>query len=690
MQHGIFPGCRRMLLPMAMLTLGASGPGFSQTNVLTYHNDNVRTGQNLTEFALMPSTVNVSTFGRLFTVSTDGKVDAQPLYASAVAMPGLGPRSVVYAATEHGSVYAFDARSGAVYWQVTTLGAGEVPSDNRSCNQVIPEIGVTATPVIDLGVGPHGTIYLVAMSKDAAGNYHQRLHALDLATGAEQAGSPKEITATYPGTGDNSSNGQVFFDPKQYKSRPGLLLLNGTVYTAWGSHCDIGLYTGWVLGYDEQTLTQTSVFNFAPNGSEAAIWGSGGGMAADGAGNLFFNVANGTFDTNLTVDGFPSQGDYGNAFVRLTQSNGALQAADYWTMNNSVAESSRDEDLGSGGLTLLPDLIDGHGNVRHLGTGAGKDGNVYVFDRDNMGKFNRNDNSTLYQELPGGLGGAEFGSPTWFNGTVYYGAVNNTIRAFGVNAAYLTATPTSKSPTTYGYPGATPAISAHNTSNGILWAVENANPAALHAYDAANLANELYNSNQAAGARDQFGPGNKYITPTIADGRVFVGTTNSVAVFGGIPAPPALSIPTGWVNIVSKNSGKCLDVPWTSSTNWGQNTGLTLQQWACWGGDNQKFQILPVNGGYQITGKVSGLQLDVAGGPGATQDGAVLIQYPYWGGANEIFQINPTSDGYYTLHPVSSGKCIDVSQVSTADGAAVWQWSCWGGDNQKWSLVPAQ
>ncbi len=679
------------LLPLALLIIGTSSrPCFSQTNVLTYHNDNFRTGQNLAETVLTPLTVKSSTFGKLFTVPMDGKVDAQPLYVSAVDISGFGARSVVYAATEHDSVYAFDARSGNVYWRVTLLGAGEVPSDSRSCGQVTPEIGITATPVIDLNVGPHGTIYLLAMSKDATGNYHHRLHALDITTGAEEFGGPKEITATYPGTGANSSHGQVVFDPKQYKSRPGLMLLHGTVYTGWGSHCDIGLYTGWVLGYDENSLTQNSIFNFAPNGSEAALW-AGGGMAADGAGNLFFSVANGTFDTTLTAQGFPSKGDYGNAFVRLIQSSGQLQAADYWTMNNSVSESSRDEDLGSGGLTLLPDVIDVNGNTRHLGTGAGKDRNVYVFDRDNMGKFDPNNNSTLYQELPGGLGGGEFGSPAWFNGTVYYGAVGDVIRAFQVNAALLTATPASATLTVFGYPGTTPAISAHGTSNGILWAVENANPAVLHAYDATNLATELYNSNQAGGARDQFGPGNKFITPTIADGRVFVGTTNSVAVFGGFPAPPlAPAIPAGWVNLVSKNSGKCLDVPYWSGTNYGLTQGITLQQWDCWGGEMQKFQLTPVNGGYQITGKISGFQLDIAGGPDSMYDGAPLIQWPYWGGTNEIFQVNTTSDGYYTLNAVNSGKCLDVEGISKSNGANIHQWTCWGGDNQKWSLNPTQ
>jgi hypothetical protein len=505
----------------------------NHTNVLTYHNDLARTGQNLTETILTPANVQSSSFGKLFSVPVDGKVDAQPLYVSQLDMPGQAVRSVVYAATEHDSVYAFDAGSGAVFWHTTLLAAGESPSDDRSCGQVVPEIGITATPVIDLTAGPHGTIYLLAMTKDSEAGYHHRLHALDITTGAEQFGGPVEIAASFQGSGDNSSNGQVVFDAKQYKSRPGLLLLNGVVYTGWGSHCDIRPYTGWLIGYDRLTLGQVSVFNFAPNGSEAALWNSGGGIAADAAtGRIFVSVSNGTFDTTLSAGGLPIRGDFGNAFVRLNAINGQLIAEDYWTMNDTLGESARDEDLGSGGVMLLPDLNNDTGQVVHLGTGAGKDGRLYVFNRENMGKFNALDNGTLYQQLPTALSGAVFSSPAWFNGTVYYGAVNDRIRAFAVSAALLQAQPASATDNFFEYPGATPAISANGTSNAILWALENANPAVLHAYDATNLANELYNSNQASSGRDDFGAGNKYVTPTIADGRVIVGTPTSVAVFG--------------------------------------------------------------------------------------------------------------------------------------------------------------
>lgn len=523
------PMLGRLLRTIGSIVLLAAA-SLAQTNVLTYHNDNLRSGQNLAETRLTHANLNAATFGKLFTLKVDGKVDAQPLYVSSLAMP-QGVHNVVFVATEHDTVYSFDADTGGQLWTVSLLKAGETTSDERGCSQVTPEIGLTSTPVIDLTAGPHGTLYAVAMSKDSSGAYRQRLHALDLTTGAEEFGAPVDVQATFPGNGDNSSNGTVIFDPKQYKSRPGLLLVNGVVYTSWGSHCDIRPYTGWTIGYDRLTLAQTSVFNFAPNGSEAAVWAAGAGPAADASGNLFFQIANGTFDTTLTAAGFPASGDYGNAFVKLNLSGGKLRAADYWTMHNSDAESNVDEDLGSGGVLLLPDVTDANGHVRHLGLGAGKDAHIYVFDRDNMGKYNPNNNSNLYQDLPGALAGGEFAMPAWFNGTVYLGAVSDVIRAYTLSNALLPAVPTSVTPTAFGYPGATPSISANGTSDAILWASENS-PAVLHAYDATNLTVELYNSNQALGGRDSLGTGNKFITPTIANGKVYVGTTTGVTVYG--------------------------------------------------------------------------------------------------------------------------------------------------------------
>jgi len=500
------------------------------TDVTTYKNDLSRSGQNLSESALTLTNVASSTFGLLRTLAVDGRVDAQPLYLSQLSVGG-GSFNTVFVATEHDSIYAFDSDSGAVLWRVSLLGTGETPSDDRGCSQVTPEIGVTSTPVIDRTAGAHGTIYVVAMSIDAQSNYHQRLHALDITTGAELLNGPIEITASFPVTGTATSS----FDPKAYEERAALLLLNGTIYTSWTSHCDIVPYGGWIISYAQSTLARNGVLNVAANSSKGpAIWMAGGGPAADSSGNIYLLTANGAFETTMDANGFPSGQDFGNSFLKISSAGAGLKVLDYFTMFNEVAESNADQDLGSGGGMLLPDLMDSTSTVRHLMVGAGKDGNIYVVDRDSMSKFNASSNKN-YQTLGGALPGGIWSTPAYFNGSVYYGNVSGTLKAFAISSAKLGATPQSQSTTQFTYPGTAPSVSANGTANGIVWAHENSSPAVLHAYDAANLAHEIYNSNQAAGNRDHFGAGNKYITPMVADGKVFVGTPNSVAVFGLLP-----------------------------------------------------------------------------------------------------------------------------------------------------------
>jgi hypothetical protein len=512
----------------ATLTV-ASGAVPAGTDVLMYKNDLSRSGQNLSETTLTPANVASSSFGLLRNLAVDGKVDAQPLYVSQLSVSG-SMHNVVFAATEHDSVYAFDADTGSALWHVTLLAAGETLSDTRGCGQVAPEIGVTSTPVIDRGAGAHGTLYVVAMSKDASSTYHQRLHALDLATGAELLNGPVEIAADYPA----ASGGTTTFSPGQYEERAALLLSNGTVYTSWTSHCDIAPYFGWIIAFSGSTLVRTAVLNVAPNGGGGgpAIWMSGGGPAADSAGNIYLLTANGAFETALDANGFPNKQDYGNSFLKISTAGGSLKVADYFTMYDEVAQSAADQDLGSGGEMLLPDLTDSTSTVRHLVIGAGKDGNIYVVNRDSMGKFNSSGNSQIWQQVSGALPSGIWSTPAYFNGRVYYGDVGAALKAFTLSSAKLVATPQSQTAAQFVYPGTAPSVSANGTSNAIIWAHENSNPAVLHAYDAANLAHELYNSNQAAGNRDHFGAGNKFITPTIADGKVFVGTTSGVAVFG--------------------------------------------------------------------------------------------------------------------------------------------------------------
>jgi outer membrane protein assembly factor BamB len=502
----------------------------SAQDVLTYHNNNARTGLYSAETILTPSNVNSASFGKLFTLSTDGLVDAQPLYLSAVNISGV-THNVLIVATEHGTVYAFDADTGASLWHVTTLKSGETTSDDRGCSQVTPEIGITSTPVIFRPKTGNPVIYVVAMSKDASGDYHQRLHALNATNGAELYKGPVDISAKYPGTGDNSSGGYVIFDPAQYKERAGLLLIGHTIYLAWASHCDIRPYTGWIMGYNMTTLAQTTVLNVTPNGNEGAIWGAGAGMASDGAGNIILLDANGDFDSTLNSSNFPSDGDFGNAFLKLSTASG-LAVTDYFEMDNESSENSTDTDLGSGG-TLLVSPKDSTGKVWDLAVGAGKDSNLYVVDRTNMGKFNSGKNA-IYQELAGALPGGIWSMPAAYNAHIYYGPVNSPILSFEFQNAKLLPNPVAQTPTPFEYPGATPSISANLSKNGIVWAAENTNPAVLHAYNATNL-QEVYNTSQATKNRDQFGAGNKFITPTIAHGKVYVGTTNGVGVFGLLP-----------------------------------------------------------------------------------------------------------------------------------------------------------
>jgi len=524
------PTATRLLtvLCLALLLMGAPGPA-SATDVVTYHNDIYRTGLNSKETTLTLTSVNSNSFGKLLTIPVDGVIDAQPLYLENVPIPGQGTHNVLYVVTENDSVYAFDADTGAPLWHTSVLGQGEVPSDTHGCGQITPTIGITSTPVISRNIGANGTIFLVAMSKKSS-TYFQRIHALDLTTGKEQKGGPVTVKAKYPGSGDGSQNGFVIFDPYQYAERSGLLLLNHVLYTAWTSHCDQRPYTSWVIGYDIKTGKQ-SVLNVTPNGNEGAIWQAGAGLASDGS-SIFVLTGNGTFDTTLDGQGFPVNGDFGNAFLKLSTTD-KLAVADYFTMHDTVHESNIDQDLGSGGAMVLPVMKDADGNPHSLAIGAGKDGRIYLVDRNNLGKFNPNNDDAIYQELDGALPGGIWSTSAYFKGSVYFGPVGNKLLQFKFSNAKLLTSPASKSATSFTYPGSTPSVSANGTKNGIVWAIEHSDPNdVLHAYDASDLSKELYNTNQAPGQRDQFGTASHFGTPMIVNGKVYVGTRNNVTVFG--------------------------------------------------------------------------------------------------------------------------------------------------------------
>ncbi len=515
----------------------------AQVSVLTWHNDNFRTGQNLQETILTPANVNPTTFGLLATLTVDGKVDAEPLYVPRVAIPNQGTHNVLYVATENDSLYAFDADNYAQLLHVSLIPSTEVPAVN-GCNQVVPEIGVTATPVIDLQAGAHGIIFVVTQSQDKSNNAHNRIHALDLPSLTELSYSPVQISATYPGNGVENT-----FNQSEHVERPALALSSGVVYTSWGSHCDGGNYAGWVIGYSETSLTQTGVLNVVPNlvtnppdgqaQGRGGIWSAGSGPAVDANGNLFVLLGNGIFDTNLNGSGFPVTGDYGNSMIKISTS-GSLTVSDYFTMDNSTSESNGDTDFGSAGLMLLPPLNNSQGNSVSLAVGAGKDHNIYVLNQANLGKFNPS-SDLIYQQLTGALPGGTWSSPAWFNGSLYYAGSGDYLRQFTFsNGQFALA---GHSTEQFAFPGGTPSISANGSSNGIVWAMQNLNPAVLHAYSASSFPTELYNSNQAANNRDHFGAGNKYIASMIANGKVYVGTTTGVGVFG-LLAPPSYVLTT--------------------------------------------------------------------------------------------------------------------------------------------------
>ena len=522
--------------------LGLAADATAKVCVLTYHNDSARTGQNTNETVLTLANVASTNFGQIFNHAVDGYVYAQPLVMTNVMIPGKGVHDVVYVATEHDSVYAFDANScagtnAAPLWQVSFInpaaGITTVSSTVVDCDDLVPEIGITSTPVID---PTSGTIYVSAKTLEGSTVYH-RLHALDLATGAEKFGGPAIVQATAAGTGDgNDGAGNVPFNPLTQFNRAALLLNRGVVYLGSAAHCDNGPYHGWLIGYGAQTLTLSNVFNTTPNGSDGGIWQSGGGPACDASNNLYVVTGNGTFDANI------SGTDYGDSFLKISTTNG-LQLADYFTPYNQQALADADLDLGSGGAVVLPDNVGGGTTNQHLLVGAGKQGTIYLINRDNMQHYNPTNDSLIVQSLPGAIGGS-FDTPAYFNQELYYIGAGDAVKAFAIANGSISTTPISQGTGTFQFPGATPSISANGTNNAIVWALQtegfnSGGPAVLHAYAATNLAWELYNSFSAV-TQDIPGGPVKFAVPTVANGKVYVGAQYALAVYGlgtFLPAP---------------------------------------------------------------------------------------------------------------------------------------------------------
>ena len=547
--------------------------------VFTFHNDKARTGANSREFALSPATVTTATFGKLFSCPVDGAVYAQPLWVRGLSIAG-GIHNVIFVATQHDSVYAFDADASPciTYWHAHLLDAlhggtgGEKPVvwndvgnvGFRCFGDIYPEVGVTGTPVIDPSTN---TIYLVSASEIPGPDsgkcafppypFFHRLHALDLATGNERPNAPVTIAASSPGVG-----GVVTFNSQYHHNRSGLALANNTVYVAFAAHEDQGPYHGWLLGYNAADLTQPpSVFNTTPNGGSGGIWASGGAPAIDNSGDVYVTTGNGLFDA-LPL---PSSYDYGDSILRIHPFHGVtpngvnLAVAGYFTPDDQAFLEKVDGDLGSGTAVLLPDQNSGAG-PKHLLAQTGKEGLVYLVDRDNMGQFNPSSNDQIVQSFIGPPNGL-WGTPALWQNNIYFGGQFDSVRQFAFEPAaeLFNPTVTSQSPEAFAFPGVTPSVSSHGASHGLVWAIDETlygyaspnapnvfcsavpvppactGPAILHAYDATNLALEYWNSSMAPKNRDRAGNAVKFVPPTVANGRVYVGTRNRVDVYGLLP-----------------------------------------------------------------------------------------------------------------------------------------------------------
>ena len=536
----------------ASVTIGVT----DLSGVVTYHNNTSRDGANTKEYALTTSNVNTASFGKLFSCAVDGEVFAQPLWVPNLAIGG-GIHNVIFVATQNDSVYAFDADAKPChqYWQKTFLSAGvtAVPFADTQTDDINKKIGITGTPVIDLA---GKTLYVVAKTKEGTANYHQRLHALNLADGTDKV-TATDITPaiTVSGSGDTgdssvgctSTSGNVPFCPLREHQRPGLALVGGIVYVSWASHGDNQPYHGWIMGFNASTLALVSKFNDSPDGREGGIWMAGGAPAIDSSNNLYVITGNGDFNANSASA--PNQ-DYGDSFLQLSST---LAVTDYFTPSNQGSLDGADLDLGSGGAVVLVDLPVPAVH-QHLLIGGGKgssfNGEVFVLDRDNLGKFNASTNNIVQTFA---LGGAIFSTAAFWQNILYMAGVGQPLMSFSLNipTSLFNTPPGSQSSHTYQFPGATPSVSSAGVSpaaagTGIVWALDtnatsapNASgtdgPAVLYAYDATNLSTELYHSDTTAGSSNAAGNAVKFCVPTIANGKVYVGTQTELTVFGLLP-----------------------------------------------------------------------------------------------------------------------------------------------------------
>jgi fibronectin type 3 domain-containing protein len=656
-------------------------------NLLQYHNDNSSTGQNLAESVLTPANVNPTTFGKLFSTAVDGQVYAQPLIVTGVNITtgsNQGVHDVAIVATEHDSVYAIDANNGVELWQDSFINAATgittVPNVDEGSGDIAPEIGITSTPVIDPATN---TLYVTAKTKEVRGtdnHYVYKLHALSLADGSEEFGGPTVIGDTIcngnsvyayvsgpsvAGTGDGSVNGIVTFNVLRQLQRTAVTIANGNLYLGFGSEGDNPPYHGWVLGYDLHTLQLSAVLDVTPNGSGGGVWASGGSLSVDGQGDLYFATGNGSFDQNTPVGAFPADGDYGDTFLKAAPDptstatnpniNGwGLRVTDFFTPLNEATLQIENKDLGSGGVLLLPDSL-GSAAAPHLLVGAGKEGGIYLINRDNMGRFDPAADHVV--QKVGGVVNASFDTPALFGNTIYYvgGHGNQNAVALSISNGLISTPPNSRSSDIFGFPGATATVSANGSANAIAWTMDKSTNQ-LRAYDATNLANELYTSAQADG-RDQYGTGVKFAVPTVANGMVYIGTSNALVVFGLLPV--AVTPPQPASNVMAQTSSVTqIALTWTDPTN-NNEDGFRIEQ----SSDGVDFQQIATVAAHVTSFTAGGLQ------PGTTYTYRIAA-FNFAGSAPYSNTANATTTIPGTVLDFSSGFAASAGAL-TFNGSAI-------------------
>jgi hypothetical protein len=531
---------RALLVVVCLVTFALSVS--AQTRILTQHYDNGRTGQNTAETILTTANVNSTTFGKLFALPVDGYVYAQPLYMPGVAVAGKGTHNVLYVATEHDSLYAFDADTGgAPLWQISFIvnGGSSVPNGNVSTGDIVPEIGITGTPVIDRDAG---LLYVVSQSKspnannDAGTGYFQRLHALRLSDGSEAQAGPIDVSASAPGKAiDADSSGTIHFNPQQNNQRAALALVNGTLWIAWSDHgYSTKNYHGWLLGYDPSNIAhQTNVFASTHDTTMGGIWMGGGGPSTDDQGNIFVNAATGIFT------GADGGNDFAMSALKLDVADGGVAIADWFSPFDQASLANVDSDFGTIADLILPDQS---GPIPHLLVTGGKDGTLYLINRDAMGHFDGSSNK-IVQTWPVGADRLLL-NPAFYDNTLYVGGTDAPLQAFAFDPVkgMFDTTPTSLSPELFTctkcfVSGSSPVISVNGTHDAIVWALDNGaynsqGPAILRAYDATNLSNEIWSSDAAPSNRDQAAPCVKFTSPTVVNGHVYVGGEKAITVYG--------------------------------------------------------------------------------------------------------------------------------------------------------------